>query len=129
MRLGRVIVYSESYSTVHGEFNGLFCEEYLVDLDDKEMVEQYCEYASQQAWDHAIEKAMKEMKFFECSSYPDNDCKFSAQKTEITADLNMTRNRLNDPKNASKKFLMKKENMKSHMDADTHQKIHQSNEH
>ena len=84
MRLGRVIVSSESYSTVHGNPNGSFYKEYLVDLHDMEMVEQYCEHASQEAWDDAIVKAMEEMEHFDCSSYPDNDCEvwFTEDRTD-----------------------------------------------
>lgn len=105
MRLGRVIVHSESYSTVNGEFNGLFCKEYLVDLDDKEMVEQYCEYASQQAWDHAIEKAMEEMNFFECSSYPDNDCKIFCTEDRNSSRLKYDEKSLERSKKRIKKIL------------------------
>ena len=105
MRLGRVIVRSKSYSTVHGNINGSFYREYLVDLRDMEMVDQYREYASQQAWDYAIKKAMEDMEHYGCSAYPEHKCKVWLTEDRTKSRLKYDEQSLEKSKNRIKKIL------------------------
>ncbi len=105
MRLGRVIVRSKSYSTVHGNINGSFYREYLVNLHDMEMVDQYCEYASQQAWDYAIKKAMEDMEHYGCSAYPEHKCKVWFTEDRTKSKLKYDEQSLEKSKNRIKKIL------------------------
>ena len=105
MRLGRVIVSSKSYSTVHGNQNGSFYREYLVDLHDMEMVDQYCDYASQAAWDYAVDRAMEDMKDYDCSAYPDNECNVWFTEDRTKSRLKYDEQSLERSKKRIKKIL------------------------
>jgi hypothetical protein len=73
MKLGRLCIDSESISTITDQPNGHFFKEYLVDLDNDEMVELCAKVAKQEAWDEACSLANEEGGFHGCSSYPSND--------------------------------------------------------
>jgi len=90
MKLGRVCVKSTSISTVTDNYNGYFYQEYLVDMDNRQMVKFYKKFAEQEAWDEAITLACKEGEFYGCSSYPDNKSKVWATSNRNNSKLKFT---------------------------------------
>jgi ssDNA-binding Zn-finger/Zn-ribbon topoisomerase 1 len=101
MKLGRVCVESQSRSTVTDYVNGYFFQEYLVDMDDKNMVKMYKKIAQQEAWDEAVSLACGEGDFYGCSSYPDSEIKVWATSNKRGSKLKFNQKELNK----SYKFL------------------------
>jgi hypothetical protein len=95
MKIGRVCVKSISRSTVTDEENGYFFKEYIVDLEDKDMVKTYKRIASQDAWEKAISIAYQEGEFYGCSSYPDADIKVKATSDRRGSNFQFNEKELN----------------------------------
>lgn len=101
MKLGRVCVEAVSRSTITDQPNGYFFKEYLVDLDDKNMVKIYKKIARQDVWDETVSMAFSDGGFYGCSSYPDAEIKVRA-----TSNRNGSKFKFNEKElNKSYKYL------------------------